>query len=311
MITQEGKLEIFENFRFDGDLPKFWKNHQRGGGKRDESEVPTTMDEIMSKGDSIFAGNLTIHSTRLLASARNQRNWGNTWPQQNESMNVVGDSSGFTVSRVPVKGKGWWGKLKKFFKPTPKDPGMSIEDFFKSIKNSADELKVVEERLKGYKEALKKAEDSGQQALFDQISRTLVAVRAEAQLIAMRHPKFLEEATVVEFVKKAKKGLRLDWIANFTRVIPEDLVKLKLEFDDKDIFDNYVVLHYDPDKKSWAETQKEIEARREARRDPILFGVLEGRRRLYYVGDWVDDFCDLTMDQIADTLGKKALQYLE
>ncbi len=37
---------------------------------------------------------------------------------------------------------------------------------------------------------------------------------------------------------------------------------------------------------------------------PILFGVIKGRRRLYFVGDWVDEFCDLTFDQIADALGK-------
>lgn len=39
----------------------------------------------------------------------------------------------------------------------------------------------------------------------------------------------------------------------------------------------------------------------------ILFGLIEGRRRLYVVGDWVDEICDLTMDQIADSIGNDAI----
>jgi len=34
---------------------------------------------------------------------------------------------------------------------------------------------------------------------------------------------------------------------------------------------------------------------------------MEGSRKLYFVGDWVDEFCDLQLDQIADALGKDAI----
>jgi len=47
---------------------------------------------------------------------------------------------------------------------------------------------------------------------------------------------------------------------------------------------------------------------RERRKDPILFGVINGRRQLYYVGDWTDEFCDLTLDQIVDTLGREVVK---
>lgn len=40
-----------------------------------------------------------------------------------------------------------------------------------------------------------------------------------------------------------------------------------------------------------------------SKKDPILFGLMTERRVLYFVGDWVDDFCNLTLDQIADVLG--------
>lgn len=38
-------------------------------------------------------------------------------------------------------------------------------------------------------------------------------------------------------------------------------------------------------------------------KDPILFGTFQDRKqkvcvdRFYYLGDWVDEYCDLTLDQ--------------
>jgi len=62
------------------------------------------------------------------------------------------------------------------------------------------------------------------------------------------------------------------------------------------LFDNYVILHFDPDDRG---TDEEA---RKAARDPVLFGVVKGSRVLYFVGDWVDELCDLTLEQIAETL---------
>lgn len=106
--------------------------------------------------------------------------------------------------------------------------------------------------------------------------------------------------------KTCKKGLRLDYVRNFTRTIPEDITAKKARADELGIFDNYVVLHFDPNSKSWEET--EAERLRRLHPDPILFGLMKTRRVLYFVGDWVDDVCNLTLDQLADLLGTQAIQ---
>jgi len=31
-------------------------------------------------------------------------------------------------------------------------------------------------------------------------------------------------------------------------------------------------------------------------------GIIEGSEKLYYVADWEDEFCDLTLDDIVDKL---------
>lgn len=276
MFDKDGKLDIFEGFRIDHELPKF--NRSKSPYSSEDS------DDTVSKSDSL----LTTSSAIMGALTRNR---------------TFSFNQGPTVMVMPSVGpKTWFERVMGAFTRAPKDPppSISVEEFFKSVKNSAEELKVISERAAGYESAIVRAKQGGQRALLEQLAHALVAVRAETQLLAMGLPKFLEEATVVEFAKKASKGLRLDWVANYTSVIPEPLLNLKVTADARFLFDNYVVLHFDPGAKSWAETHEE----KERRKDPILFGVMQGRRRLYYIGDWVNEFCDLTMDQIADTMGK-------
>lgn len=213
-----------------------------------------------------------------------------------------GEPPAHWLHRLTQWGLGWFRKGE-----ADDEPDMTVQEFFGSTKNSLSELKLVESRARGYEEALRAADEAGQAALVERLREGLDGARAETQLIAAGFLMYLEEETLVEFVKKSPRGLRLDWVKNFVRVIPPDVLKKKVVCDERHIFDNWVVLHYDPDGKSWAETQAEIAARK----DPILFGVMKGRRRLYFVGEWVDELCDLSLDQIADVLGQEPTNLLQ
>jgi hypothetical protein len=200
-----------------------------------------------------------------------------------------------TVVRILI----WWKETR--------ERSMTVEQFFSSVKLSAEELSVVQERAKGYEQAIVNAKKSNQIALYERLRADLSATRAEALLVAAGYKKFLTEQTVVNFVKKCEKGLRLDWMGNFTRVIPDDVMQHYEKVRSLAVFDNFVILHYDPHGKSWAET----EAQKAKRKDPILFGVIRGQRKLYYVADWVDELCNLTLQDIAELLGKKAVEQLK
>jgi hypothetical protein len=92
--------------------------------------------------------------------------------------------------------------------------------------------------------------------------------------------------------------LKLTWIKNYARMIPEDVIEAKKKFDGSELFDNYVILHFDKFDNSTQMTKAEVEKAK----DPILFGVLKGTRNLYYIGDWIDEYCDLTLDKFLSTL---------
>ena len=297
MFDNEGKLHIFEEFRVDPTLPKF--------------NIPLDDDEESSI--MMSSGGLSRRRMRF----------------QSGSGETPSQSGSGTVSGTNFKDHTWMQRILFWFLDlysTPNEqlcwrststseqlvralnpnPELTVRDFFKSVKNQQKELEVVDSRVRGYEAALERAQQAGQTALVERLQAGIEATRSETQLHAIGLNQVLLEETIVEFVKKSPRGLRLDWIRNFTRVVPDEVLAEKVRCDDLLIFDNYVILHYDPEGKSWAETRAEIEDRK----DPILFGLIKDRRQLYFVGEWVDEYCDLTLDQIADVLGKDATEQL-
>jgi hypothetical protein len=210
-------------------------------------------------------------------------------------------SGGDSVEWGSARRPSWWRRLTAWFLTRREDAKrtVSIEEFFRSVKGAANEIKIMEERALGLKVQLERTKKSGQVALREQLERSVGAERAEAQLVALGMKCYVEEDTIVTFAQRVQRGVELSWLCNFVRHIPDDVLERKFQSDERGIFDAYCVLHYDPEKKSVHETQAE----RDRRKDPILFGLIEGRRRLYFVGDWVDEYCDLTLDQLAEKLG--------
>ena len=91
------------------------------------------------------------------------------------------------------------------------------------------------------------------------------------------------------------------------RPIPDEVIQKIVKANEYEVFDNYVIMHYDPKGEQKQETKKE-EAKR---KDPIVFGVIAGSRKLYYITDWIDEHCDLTLEKFVDTLGTTKEEFAE
>lgn len=221
-------------------------------------------------------------------------------PVKSLVITVNGQDVGVTSGKRPSAFVRW-------FTGRSNERRMTVQQFFASLKNSAEELAVVNERAAQYEKAIQQARELRQTALAEKLVAGLMMARVEAQLVATGKTKFVSEATVVKFHEVCERGLRLDWLANFTRPLPNDVAQAKRDADKHGIFDNYVVMHYDPQGKSFAKTQAQKKAEQEKKKDPILFGVIRGSRKLYFVADWVDEVCDLTLDQIAERMGAHAI----
>lgn len=230
--------------------------------------------------------------------------------------------------------KNIFGGKKKRVLPEPKRPSLKeIKRVFERVvenasllssvaaENHGDSMQVGDLLLElaAYSKLLEQAKGNGQTAFAEKLQDACVVFLYEGVLAACGFNRFISEEMLIDFLtmhtdKKAAEaeatktestrtryysGFRLDWMKNFVRVLPPEVAHKKKLADSLLVFDNYVVFHYDPEQAASAMTKAEEEA---LRRDPILFGVVKGSKKLYFIADWVDEYCDLTLQEVVDKL---------
>lgn len=289
MIDSNDKLLIFENFIVDQNLKP----------KKASKQSSNVFDgETDSDGDGV-PQSFTISNSTIVN--------GNGMWEINTNLEVVND---FYYKYLQNKTIFNWIRFKfaqKFLNKPIKKPVVqyqSIEDFFNEIHTSVKDLKLEEKSMDFYIETIKNSLDNGQVALAEILLTKKNTLLKELNLCGkFGSVKYVDEADIVKSYIKSTSGnnLKLTWIKNFVRIIPQDVIEAKKLFDAEYVFDNYVVLHFDHDDSSTSMTKKEIEQAK----DPILFGVIEGSHKLYFVGDWIDEECDLTLEKLLETLERK------
>lgn len=151
----------------------------------------------------------------------------------------------------------------------------------------------------------------------------------ENYLIENNFNKFIEKDDIEELLEKLNnselntKRIFFCELEDYPRVIPVDVVRKIKQINDNKIFDKYYVLYTDFTKSA----QKFANGNKtglqvtdiSSQKDPILFGafIKKGENgkapiimdRFYYIADWVDEYCDLTLNKlmtIAPELVKEA-----
>lgn len=264
------ELEIFDKFIIDKKLPKYKKDNE---------------------GNSISGG--FVIETDNVAMGSNLTSWGNDGSVEVSSFSTIINFIKNLFNKI-------FGKIQE------RKHYDTILDFFNDFEGKVQDIKVIDEMADYYEKALMTARESGQEALAEKITHLMDVLKYETLLYAMRITKFVTEEQIYDFYVKVNenKALQLTWIKNFARVIPSDILELKKKVDEKKIFDNYVILHYDKDGSGSAMTKKE----KEMKKDPILFGVIAKSKKLYYIADWKDEVCDLTLDKMFEELGENVLK---
>lgn len=300
---------IADGIKINKHLPK-WVNAEaaiKGNTKNNEDDdfdtAPISIQEsrwnndkdIFSQFDySAFAKAGAKELTRLLlkTGANNLNSSPNAFSVSSNFSKTQANTTGVLLSAIQTG----FNKIKSKIDDINK---VNAIDFFNDVKLSCKEsAQTYLNRVDKYLSAIHSATVTGQTALLENLFKNLVANKYESVLYAEKMYYVVSEEQIVEFAKKTERGLSLDYIANFARPLPQDLVVKIEEINKLEIFDNYAVLHYDPQGKSYKPTKREIEKQR----DPILFGLIAGSDKLYYIADWVDETCDLTLDKFVDAL---------
>jgi hypothetical protein len=292
MLTRVGdkfRLSVFEGFEIDESLPKHRKAKQK-----------------YVVNDSSSVGQMSEFRRNTFSTGISWANDRATIATNITSGNVEAPS---LFERIMAHFGFIRGSRIEEKKPAPEPKSVKAADFvFDCIVKNDEQIKDIGAKIDKFKMMIEQAHVLGQRALEEELTAKWQVYCYEAQLVANGLVRVISEDRVIDFVSECERGLRLDWIKNFTRMIPGDLAKKKLEIDGLEIFDNYVIMHYDPDNKHNHWTKEQIEKELAKKRDPILFGVIDGSRKLYYIGDWKDEYCDLTWEVIADKIDAKDLR---
>jgi len=287
-IIIDNQLHIFSSFKIDKSLPKYFKPITQDDSPDDEADS--------ENGSTKFRSSIR---SRLSESSRM------FWDPMDP------DNNGIEVEMEP----GLWAKMKAFFFGRSRKKEMSFDEIKKVFTLIVSNMSKVETILKEdgatidrnyfiesiikYSESLRIIKENGQIALYDKMVSETQTFIYETILKSSGYANYISEEDLISFLtrhpKRSYHGFRLDWLKNYIRLIPNHIIKAKKCLDQLKIFDNYVVLHYDPNGTNSDLTKKEKE---EIKKDPILFGVFQSSRRLYFIGDWVDEVCDLKFSEI-------------
>lgn len=270
-INPTDSLLIFKYFRVDRTLPKYAEEEARKQQRKNQKQG-------VSKGSLVWNGDEDGPDMMIGRS----------------SMTIRGGTS--KAKAKPAKGRlaRLWSWISRESKDEPEDE--PVTEVFARIKASADELVEWDERNAALTEMIERARTAGQAELLKRLEVQKTVRQFENALYVKDRRKLVTEEQLLAFTAKCEKGLCLDWVRDFMRPIPPEVVTEKAACDADHLFDNYAVLHFDPKNRA---TSPEA---RERARDPILFGLIQGSRRLYFIGDWVDELCDLTFQQIITSL---------
>ncbi|MGG3987330.1 hypothetical protein [Bacillus smithii] len=130
----------------------------------------------------------------------------------------------------------------------------------------------------------------------------LETIEKERKIIKLGIDTFIYRDDIEEYIDNiAKDTVKIIELENYEREIPDEIVEAYEKV--KDIFDKAYVVFTDYTGKVERQIEKE---RRD--KDPILFGTFQDRDsqtvidRFYFIGDWEDEYCDLTLDKMVNEI---------
>ncbi len=147
---------------------------------------------------------------------------------------------------------------------------------------------------------LNKYKITGQTAGMRKLLFHLESIEAEREIVKMGITTFIYRDDIEEYIDNiAKDTVKIIELENYEREIPDEIVAIIEQVKDK--FDQLYVLFTDYTGKVERQVEKE---RRQ--KDPILFGTFQNEKtrtvidRFYFLGDWEDEYCDLTLDKMVN-----------
>lgn len=195
------------------------------------------------------------------------------------------------------------GKIAQLNKEEELTPRMYF-DLIKSKKETItdqDLVNVYENCI----EMINKFEITGQINGLRKMMFHIETIEKEREIVKLGIDTFVYKDDIEEFIDNVSDdAVKIIEIEKYERDIPDEIVEIVSKV--KNHFDKLYVLFTD----YTGRVERQIEKERRDK-DPILFGTFQNQKsrtiieRFYYLGDWEDEYCDLTLDKMVNQIKDK------
>ena len=163
---------------------------------------------------------------------------------------------------------------------------------------------------------LKKAKVTGQTEQAKKIVKQYELIMRELKAASFGFNTIVYKSDIEKFIKNiSKHPVKIIELERYPREVDDSVIDKLIEAKDNNLFDEYYVLFTD-----YTGEQTKAVAKERRDKDPILFGSFKDvdknnipEERFFYIGDWVDQYCDLTLNELLtqyEASENKGAQYI-
>lgn len=166
--------------------------------------------------------------------------------------------------------------------------------------------------------------EQGLDAAAEKASKEITILNKKSLAVLHGCNKFFTQEIIDTFVDKVQSG-KIDMkhptnnrarvayfkkYEEFPRIVPDTIFEKKQILSDQKIFDEFYILYLDYTNEELQTVNSKLTAKQ---KDPILFGKIDkDSKELYFIADWIDDVCDLTLQKLSEKMAKEpnfAIEY--
>lgn len=183
----------------------------------------------------------------------------------------------------------------------PTEKGIHPKLYFSYVKSKLNKLEreKLARRVNKLRRMVVSADDMDQQALYESLSLMLAVAIRESEAYVCGYTKWIHKDSINKFIALVRgKTVKFEELEKFPRIIPNDVRNKIKSCKNKSLFDDYWILYTDYTKEVVKTTKEKVREK-----DPIVFGRFSYQEDILYpIGDWVDEYCDITIDKVVEKL---------
>ena len=148
---------------------------------------------------------------------------------------------------------------------------------------------------------LAKTKLTGQTKIAEKIFKQYSLIMRELNAAKFGFNTIVYKSDIEKFITKiSNHPVKLIELKNYPREVDDKVVDKLMVAKENNLFDEYYIVFTD---YTGEETKKVAKERRD--KDPILFGAFKTddtnnipEERFFYIGDWIDEYCELTLEEM-------------